>query len=103
MPTFIVRVELPNRPHGDYEQLHRDMYNADYFTVIQGDSGKWWHLPHATYKASADNWTMEMIRDEVITIAKKSHRAPRVFVAEYPRACWLGLRPVTQDDPAPSY
>ena len=103
MPSFIVRVELPNKPHGDYAQLHRDMYHARYYTVIKADGGALWHLPHATYDATGENWTMQMIREEVLAIARRSHAEPRVFVAEYARACWEGLRPVTSADPAPSY
>lgn len=103
MPSFVVRVELPNKPHGDYEQLHRGMHEAGYHTVIEATNGEWRHLPHATYVVSVDGWTMRMIRDEVVVIAKRSHPKPRVFVAEYLRACWDGLRPVTATDPAPTY
>lgn len=103
MSRFIVRVELPDKPHGAYAQLHRDMHAAQYFTVVQSDSGSWWHLPHATYVARATNWTAETIRKEVHDIAKRSHPHPRVYVAEYVSAAWIGLRPVTIQDPAPQY
>ncbi|MBA9068166.1 hypothetical protein FHR71_001907 [Methylobacterium sp. RAS18] len=103
MTQFVVRVELPNKPHGDYGQLHEEMHAARYYTVVQGDSGKWWHLPHATYVASATDWTMESIRKEVHDIAQRSHPCPRVYVAEYVSSAWIGLRPVTAQDPAPQY
>ncbi len=103
MARFVVRIELPEKPHGAYGQLHKDMHAEKYFTVVKDSKGNWWHLPHATYIARGTNWNPATIRDEVVNIAKRSHPHPRVYVAEYSSSAWSGLRPVTLKDPAPTY
>lgn len=35
MTRFVVRVELPNKPHGDYGLLHEEMHAARYYTVVR--------------------------------------------------------------------
>jgi hypothetical protein len=98
---FIVRVELPNKPPADYDQLHKDMRKAKYFRVIEGENG-WWHLPHGEYTCTATDWTAQTIRDEVLEIASGSHPKPRVFATEAGGGlAWVNLRPVTPQDPAP--
>jgi hypothetical protein len=103
MIWYIVRIELPDKPPGDYIQLHRDMFAARYYTYIDADDGTLWHLPHGTYYTSVTGRTIVEIVDEVAALAKRSHPHPRVFVAEFPRARWRGLRPVTAVDPLPDY
>jgi len=100
MPRFVVRVELPGKPPGDYGQLHRDLRAARYYRVIKGEK-RWWHLPHAEYTCQANGWTVTQIRDEVLALARASHSDPHVFVSEASNSAWVNLRPVTAQDPAP--
>jgi hypothetical protein len=81
MARFFVRVELPDRPPADYEDLHERMEAAKYFRFIESDHGRR-QLPHATYTCTADEWTKEQILNEAYGIASKVHADARVLAIE---------------------
>jgi hypothetical protein len=81
MPRFFVRIELPDRPEADYEDLHEKLQAKHYFREIETTSGRR-HLQHATYTCDANNWTKDQIIAELYAIAKEVHDKPRVLVIE---------------------
>lgn len=96
---FTARIELPDKPEGDYVRLHADMKKAGYARIIKG-AKRSYHLPHATYVKQITGLTVGKVRDAVTRIAKKSHPSPRVLVIEGPLA-WSNLVPVTAANPDP--
>jgi hypothetical protein len=48
MPRFFVRIELPEPPKADYEELHAKMEAARYYRTVETTNGLR-QLPHATY------------------------------------------------------
>lgn len=90
MPDFFVRIELPEPPEADYEDLHRRMEAANYYRVIESVNG-WRHLPHATYTCTAD-WTKEAVLEEAFRIAIQVHQKPRVLVIQSRGWTSKGLR-----------
>lgn len=92
MPSFIVRVVLHGAkdPEG-YAGLHETMEESRYYRTIQGSDGAVYDLPPATYRASGDTWTKEMIRDEVREIANGTGYKNSVFVTVSNGCAWSGL------------
>ena len=93
MPTFIVRVVLHGAkdPEG-YGDLHEKMEAYRYYRTIQGSDGVIYELPPATYRARRDNWTKEMIRDEVRAVAGTTGFKNSVFVTVSDGCAWVGLK-----------
>ena len=81
MPRFFVRVELPEPPKADYDELHEKMEAARYYRTVETTNGRR-QLPHATYTCSADTWTTDQVLDEAFKIAREVHENPRVIVIE---------------------
>ncbi len=93
MPTFIVRVVLhgAKEPEG-YVDLHETMEQNRYYRTVQASDGVVYDLPPATYRASGDNWTAAMIRDEVRGIADGTGYKNSVFVTASSSTAWSGLK-----------
>jgi hypothetical protein len=81
MPQFFVRIELPEPPEADYEELHEKMEAAHYYRFVDTINGRRW-LPHATYTCSADTWTKDQVVEEAYQIARQMHKDPRVLVIQ---------------------
>jgi len=93
LPDFIVRVVL----HGakdpeDYNNFHDDMKAKRYYRTIKGSDGTTYELPPATYQATGDNWTKEMIRDEVRALADATGFKNAVLVTVSNGSAWIGLK-----------
>lgn len=96
MPRFIVRVVLHGAkdPEG-YVGLHESMEENRYYRTIEGTDGIVYELPPATYRAAGgDNWTREMIRDEVREIANGTGYKNSVFVTVSDGSAWTNLSKV---------
>lgn len=81
MPRFFVRIELPEPPEADYDELHEKMEAARYYRTVETANGSR-RLPHATYTCSADTWTKDQVVNEAYQIASQVHSKPRVLVIE---------------------
>jgi len=81
MSRFFVRIELPEPPEADYDELHEKMEAARYYRTVETTSGSR-QLPHATYTCSADTWTKDQVLDEAYKIASQVHGNLRVIVIE---------------------
>jgi hypothetical protein len=93
MPRFFVRVELPDSPKADYDDLHEKMKAARYYRSIDSNKGRR-QLPHATYTCSADTWTSAQVLDEAYGIARSVHKDPRVLAIESAGWTSRGLLPL---------
>ena len=79
MPQFFVRIELPEPPKADYDELHEKMEAKHYYRTVDTTNGSR-RLPHATYTCSADGWTKDQVLEEAFAIAQQVHTKPRVIV-----------------------
>ena len=95
MARFTVRVELFGKAdEDDYENLHGRMQKKRHFRVIQADSGKWYHLPSATYDHTNASSTSQ-VREEVWSIAKAVWSNLGVHITKSDERAWQGLREAT--------
>ena len=68
MADFTVRIELHGASGEDYEKLHERMKVHGYAREVQGDDGKWYHLPTAEY-VTTKALSSSQVRDEVRTVS----------------------------------
>jgi len=103
MAYFIVRVELhelnsKQKPTWeDYERLHAAMQKSNYYRVINGDNGNWYHMPHATYSATSGTSSKAQILENVKAVVQTVWSKAGKLVTEGP-STWDGLIPASAQD-----
>jgi len=89
MANFTVRVELHGATEAHYAQLHSDMEGQGFARRIQADDGKWYHLPTAEYRYSA-NQSASDVCNKAHGIAHRISPNPAVLT-EAGNTSWNGL------------
>lgn len=76
-----------------YDRMHEELSIRGYERKIEGESGRIWDLPDATYFAAKAEST-KIVRNEVFRIAKGVWSPPQgvsVIVADFRGAAWINL------------
>ena len=90
MATFTTRVELHKAAEKEYERLHEAMEVEGFSRVIEGTSGKVYHLPTAEYNYKGDS-TVDDVLAAAKRAAKITGKASEILVTESKSRRFSGL------------
>lgn len=88
--TYLVRVELHNANHLDYDTLHAAMAARGFARTIRGGNGVVYHLPTAEYVIDTIAGG-EQVRSAADLAAATTGKTHGVIVVRWDTAWWNGL------------
>jgi hypothetical protein len=92
MAQYIIRVELKDASYQDYELLHKEMADRQFYKQIEDDqTGIWYRLPQAEYhyKGSIDD--RKLILDGVAEAISVTGRKFEILITTAKGIIWSGL------------
>jgi hypothetical protein len=94
MSRFTTRVELHQAIRDDYMQLHAEMQQRGFTTIIVADDGRRFHLPPAEYNLEG-NITLADVLARAKAAARTVKPNAAVVVTEASARSWDGLQQIT--------
>ncbi|PHM30031.1 type V toxin-antitoxin system endoribonuclease antitoxin GhoS [Xenorhabdus innexi] len=80
MANYLVRVEIYDAGHNEYEELHKKMRSLGFYKSITFSNGKSHDLPDGTYFGISNNNKSQIMSDVERVSKPLSKKAPAIFI-----------------------